>query len=161
MTTLLGQLIIEEESYEGNAVDFLNHGFSFLQAAKVLYENAEKLGPHKFAPVYNDMVQAYELLFKALLLNSGYTHEELRKQHIRHNLEVLLKASKEHGLKPSADDEYQIIELNKFIQKHEFRYPRMGGKFIQGIDYLLQIGQELHIQICEIMRKKKVANDQN
>jgi hypothetical protein len=161
MITLLGMPPGQETQYEeATAEEFLDHGFSFLQSALVLNQNQEKLGPHRFAPIYNDIAHSYELLLKACLLHAGCTHKEITKSDIRHNLEALLVRAQEKGLKIPYEHEYEIYELNKYTKKHEFRYPCMGDKFVKDTDSLIHIGQQLHVQIVEFMRsRKKPAND--
>lgn len=136
-------------------IDYLNHGLNFLQSANVLNQNVDKLGTHKFASIYFCVTHSYELLFKALLLSQGCSRSELTKIDVRHNLCALLEKAKENGLVLSSEFEHEVLELNKYTVKHEFRYPIEGEKFIRDTQLLIEVGKSIHTQVSELIKKVK------
>lgn len=150
-------IAIQKPKKEANesAVNFLNHGFHFLLSAKNLNENLGKLGPHKMASTFFCITHAYELLIKAFLFSVGYEENKLKK----HNLETLLKMAKEKGFSIQYSDEYEIEELNKYVPDHEFRYPKMGDKFLADRTDLIDLGLRIHSQIQDFIKDKNTNKD--
>ena len=124
--------------------EYLKHALSFLKASKVLHVHVNELRPHKIAPVYFNITHTFELLFKAYLLNKGYTGVDIKKMNIRHDLIALLNSCEEIGFNISFDDKLNIEQLNSYTKEHEFRYPTVGDKIVPNEDELLSLAQRIH-----------------
>jgi hypothetical protein len=101
---------------------------SLLDGAKGYLTALEVLAPHLnrqlIYPIGLLASQALELALKAVLLNGGWTEDELRNK-IGHDLKTVWDEARKEGLKVSWEHKYSVDVLSL---SHEapylFRYPR-------------------------------------
>jgi hypothetical protein len=100
---------------------------SFWESAKVLYINRTvKSDGHtsliNLPPVYYLVSHACELFLKGALLKRGISEKDLKRQHIRHNLNGLVDALNKAGLDLTEDTKNLINTLSLIHEKHYLRY---------------------------------------
>ena len=120
---------------EPHPMEYMTAALFYWHAAKTLIDlenNDDEAGQTiiSYQPVYFLVCHATELYLKGALLKRGFTHADLKKPKLRHNLIGLAEALAKSGVSIPRHRMEEIGQLSYFHSQHLLRY----GLFRIGAD---------------------------
>ena len=130
-------------------IGLLNAGKDFQQACEIISGKLPDKHPSRpNTDLYKVRLflvgHAFELLFKAILLQCDVTVEELRSKKYGHDIIALLDKVAEYKLFSITDTEKELLKiLNGYYKEKDFEYHVQGYKTYPLVKDLIQLGNRL------------------